>query len=230
MVKNFLLKAEDPYLVLHVLNYRATPLQCGFSPAEMSMGRHLRTRVPAVPASLAPDWPRLSYMKLANANQKEVQKFFCFCFWQTAQSYTTSYSVAWRASLDQGTCRGGGWSREACRTEVLRSQNAVRTTHKEQNTPEPTTFHTAISSEVQPCCSIDIARSRGGQLSDGSGPFPSEAPSDHNAVCLTAASYSKCGNVSPWADNQKRSCCESAPKTWSLMWAAWFDKEWPWTA
>ena len=71
-VKNFLLKAEDPYLAL--LNYRATPLQCGFSPAEMSMGRHLRTRVSAVPASLAPDGPRLSDMKLANANQKKVQK------------------------------------------------------------------------------------------------------------------------------------------------------------
>ena len=71
-VKNFLLKAEDPYLAL--LNYRATPLQCGFSPAEMSMGRHLRTRVRAVPASLAPDWPRLSDMKLVNANHKEVQK------------------------------------------------------------------------------------------------------------------------------------------------------------
>ncbi|XP_041372842.1 uncharacterized protein K02A2.6-like [Gigantopelta aegis] len=46
-VKNFLLKAEDPYLAL--LNYRATPLQCGFSPAEMSMGCCLRTRVPVVP-------------------------------------------------------------------------------------------------------------------------------------------------------------------------------------
>ena len=71
-VKNFLLKAEDPYLVL--LNYRATPPQSGFSPAEMSMGRRPRTRVPTVPASFAPDWPRLSDMKLANANQKEVQK------------------------------------------------------------------------------------------------------------------------------------------------------------
>ena len=65
-VKNFLLKAEDPYLAL--LNFRATPLQCGFSPAEMSMGRRLRTRVPAVPASLEPHWPRLSDMKLANAS------------------------------------------------------------------------------------------------------------------------------------------------------------------
>ena len=45
-VKKFLLKAEDPYVA--PLNYRATPLQCGFSPAEMSMGRHMRTRVPVV--------------------------------------------------------------------------------------------------------------------------------------------------------------------------------------
>ena len=72
MVKNFLLKAENPYLVL--LNYRVTPLQCGFSPAEMCMGCRLRTRVAAVLASLASDWPRLSDMKLANADQKEVQK------------------------------------------------------------------------------------------------------------------------------------------------------------
>ncbi|XP_041369594.1 uncharacterized protein K02A2.6-like [Gigantopelta aegis] len=72
MVKNFLLKAEDPYLAL--LNYRVTPLQCSFSPAEMSMGRCLRTRVPVVPALLTPDWPKLADMKLANANQKEVQK------------------------------------------------------------------------------------------------------------------------------------------------------------
>ena len=58
--------------LLALLNYRATPLQCGFNPAERSMGRHMRTRVPAVPASLASDGPRLSYMKLANANQKEA--------------------------------------------------------------------------------------------------------------------------------------------------------------
>lgn len=71
-VKNFLARADDPYLAL--LNYRATPLQCGFSPAELSMGRRLRTRVPIVPTSLTPEWPKLSAMKEANASQKEVQK------------------------------------------------------------------------------------------------------------------------------------------------------------
>lgn len=45
-MKNLLKKAEDPYLA--VLNYRATPLQNGSSPAELLMGRKL-TRVPTLP-------------------------------------------------------------------------------------------------------------------------------------------------------------------------------------
>ena len=45
-VKNLLKKEKDPYLAL--LNYRATPLLQGQSPAELLMHRKLRTRVPAV--------------------------------------------------------------------------------------------------------------------------------------------------------------------------------------
>ncbi|XP_041350801.1 uncharacterized protein K02A2.6-like [Gigantopelta aegis] len=97
-VKNFLLKAEDPYLAL--LNYRATPLQCGFSPAEMSMGRCLRTRVPVVPALLTPDWPKLADMKLANANQKEVQKKN-FDRRHRATTLSTLSLGDWRSGLDQ---------------------------------------------------------------------------------------------------------------------------------
>lgn len=48
-VKN-LTKASDPYLAL--LTYRATPLQNGYSPAELLMGRRLRTAVPALPTLL----------------------------------------------------------------------------------------------------------------------------------------------------------------------------------
>ena len=43
-VKNLLKKEQDPFLAL--LNYRSTPLAQGKSPAELLMGRQLRTRVP----------------------------------------------------------------------------------------------------------------------------------------------------------------------------------------
>ena len=45
-VKGLLKKAEDPYLAL--LSYRATPLEIGYSPAELLMSRKLRTTVPII--------------------------------------------------------------------------------------------------------------------------------------------------------------------------------------
>ena len=53
-LKNLLKKSADPYNAL--LSYRATPLECGYSPSQLLMGRQLRSKIPVVPSTLEPRW------------------------------------------------------------------------------------------------------------------------------------------------------------------------------
>ena len=54
-IKGLMKKEMDPYLAL--LTYRATPLQCGFSPSELLMARKLRTNIPMTRELLKPAVP-----------------------------------------------------------------------------------------------------------------------------------------------------------------------------
>ncbi len=60
-VKQMLKKNQDPQRDL--LAYRSTPLSQGISPAELLMGRRIRSTVPATPKSLAPKWPDLKLFR-----------------------------------------------------------------------------------------------------------------------------------------------------------------------
>ena len=72
-VKNLLKKSHDLYTSL--LSYRATPLSwCDRSPAELSMGRRLRTSVPQTDKILIPQWPYLEDFKAKDKEYKEKQK------------------------------------------------------------------------------------------------------------------------------------------------------------
>ena len=72
-VKKLLRDSTDPCLSL--LSYRATPLPwCGVSPAELLMGRQIRSDLPQTREKLTPQWPYLSDFRARNHEFKERQK------------------------------------------------------------------------------------------------------------------------------------------------------------
>ena len=71
-VKNLLKKTPDPYKAL--IAYRATPLESGLSPAELVVGRKIRTRIPTSPSNLNPSWPYLEHFRETGASLKDRQK------------------------------------------------------------------------------------------------------------------------------------------------------------
>ena len=67
-MKMILKKCDDEYLAL--LNYRNTPLPNGFSPAQLSMGRKLKTRIPCHPDELKPCIPDYEVLRKKEAEYR----------------------------------------------------------------------------------------------------------------------------------------------------------------
>ncbi|XP_060774394.1 uncharacterized protein K02A2.6-like [Neoarius graeffei] len=64
-----ILKQSDPFAAL--LSYRSTPLQAtGASPAQLMMGRQIRTPIPTLESHLQPAWPDLHQVRQADAKAK----------------------------------------------------------------------------------------------------------------------------------------------------------------
>ena len=71
-----ILKQEDPFLAL--MGYRSTPIETtGCSPAQLIMGRNIRTRLPVIKSQLYPRWPDLVKVaeKDADAKKKSMQNY-----------------------------------------------------------------------------------------------------------------------------------------------------------
>ena len=72
-VKRLLKGSKDPYMSL--LSYRSTPLPwCHLSPAQLLMGRHIRSNIPMTVESLVPKWDYLDSFLVANSKIKQKQK------------------------------------------------------------------------------------------------------------------------------------------------------------
>jgi len=72
-VKKLLDSTSDMYMAL--LSYRATPLPwCNLSPAELLMGRRLKTDVPQTTDLLTPNWPYLQDFAEKDRQYKQQQK------------------------------------------------------------------------------------------------------------------------------------------------------------
>ena len=72
-MKAVLNKSNDEYLAL--LNYRDTPLHHGYSPAQLSMCRKLRTRVPCHPEELKPETPDRDHIRRKEKEYRAKMKF-----------------------------------------------------------------------------------------------------------------------------------------------------------
>ena len=71
-VKSLLKSSPDPHLSL---SYRSTPLAwCNRSPAELLMGRKIRTDLPQTSETLTPQWPYIDQFRKENKAFKEKQK------------------------------------------------------------------------------------------------------------------------------------------------------------
>ncbi len=71
--KAILRKATDPFLAL--LSLRTTPLSNGYSPAQLLMGRQLRSTVPTTQAALQPQTPNAAKLHQLEQEAKERQAF-----------------------------------------------------------------------------------------------------------------------------------------------------------
>ena len=113
-----LLSAGDDS-ALSLLSYRTTAMPwCGYSPAELLMGRRLRTQVPQLPKQFIPNWPHIESLKELHGRYKYKQK----------DNYDTRHRAHGRPDLSDGSevWVAGGGDGDPVPGQVMRSADTPR--------------------------------------------------------------------------------------------------------
>ena len=100
--KDLLKDSPDPYMAL--LSYRTTPLPwCGLSPAELLMGRRLRTDIPQLKMHLVPNWPHVAKFKALEGSSRlhRSRTMIRDTVSNSFQSYQTSYQCGLRVMANR---------------------------------------------------------------------------------------------------------------------------------
>jgi len=123
-----ILKQSDPFTAL--MSYRATPIQAtGMSPAQLMMGRQIRTTVPTLESHLRPEWPDLRQVRKADKNAKRTyRKYYNKRNGvRTLPEIQPGTSVAVKMDAERGWKRSGTILRkfESPRSYLIQSETGV---------------------------------------------------------------------------------------------------------
>uniref|UniRef100_A0A9J8CHS5 Gypsy retrotransposon integrase-like protein 1 n=1 Tax=Cyprinus carpio carpio TaxID=630221 RepID=A0A9J8CHS5_CYPCA len=123
-----ILKQSDPFTSL--MSYRATPLQAtGVSPAQLMMGRQIRTTVPTLESHLPPEWHDLRRVRKAHQKAKRTyRKYYNKRNGiRTLPEIPPGTSVAVKLDAERGWIRSGTILRkcESPRSYLIQSETGV---------------------------------------------------------------------------------------------------------
>ena len=150
-VKCMIKQSTDPYLAL--LNYRATPLPwCKLSPAELLMGRRLRTCLPLVKEQLLPKWPYLGRFRELNLRYKEKQKREFDKRHRTKDmAVIPDNTKVWISSDGEQTKGTVASSANSPRSYLVDTQSGTIRRNRHHLKVDPSPVDNNTSSEAEPC-------------------------------------------------------------------------------
>ena len=118
-IKDLLNKSDDPYYFLAILTYRSTPLENGYSSAELLMGRKLRTTIPTVLQTMKPQLPKMSQLQNREKIKKRQQRNFNRRHKATKLKPLSKVDTVW---LPDRKCKGTVIQKYAPRSYVVQTE------------------------------------------------------------------------------------------------------------